>query len=119
MNNLSRTVYVGGFVGEIADANGAIINNCFVAKNDITIQNDSLLKCKVGILVGYSNAQGTQSQTCSYYAQSSTLQPIVNAPSGFDCEVFTSYAELLEKLNNNDYAFKANGDGVPKLLWEA
>lgn len=119
MNNLSRTVYVGGFVGEIADANGAIINNCFVAKSDITIQNDSLLKCTVGILVGYSNAQGTQSQSCSYYAQSSTLQPIVNAPSGFDCEVFTSYADLLDKLSGNDYAFKANGDGVPKLLWEA
>ena len=119
MNNLSRTVYVGGLVGYTTGANGAIINNCFVANDNISIQNDSLQKCTVCILVGYSNAQGTQSQTCSYYAQSTTLQPIVNAPSGFDCEAFTSYTDLLEKLNNNDYAFQANGEGVPKLLWEA
>ena len=119
MNNLSRTVYVGGLVGYTAGANGAIINNCFVANCDIKIQNDILLKCTVCILVGKSTAQGTQSQTCSYYAQSSTLEPIKDAPSGFDCEAFTSYTDLLEKLNNNDYAFKENGDGVPKLLWEA
>lgn len=119
MNNLQTNVCVGGLIGAISSTNGAIVNNCFVANPNIVVNNDGQSKCTACILIGASSAQGTMSQTCSYYAASTSgLQPIKNVPSGFSYQSFSSYAELLEELNNNDDVYISNGNDVPKLAWE-
>ena len=117
MNNLSRALYLGGLVGYISNTNGAVINNCYVGTTSIQALNNAYSSTSVGMLVGYSNAQDTQSQIRSFYLACS-VPAIIGAPNGFTYESYTNNANLLSLLNSQDYAYKANGSGAPKLIWE-
>lgn len=118
LNNLVRTLHLGGLVGYISNVNGAVISNCYVGTANIVCVNNNYATANVGALVGYSNAQDTLSQICSFYL-STSLPAIINAPNGFNYQSFTNYTSLLNLLNSQDYAFKANGTNPPKLIWEA
>ena len=118
LNNLVRTLHLGGLVGYISNVNGAVISNCYVGTANIVCVNNNYATANVGALVGYSNAQDTLSQICSFYL-STSLPAIINAPNGFNYQSFTNYTSLLNLLNSQDYAFKADGTNPPKLIWEA